>query len=173
MLSTAHITLDVCCHLPGMEDRHLRLWEWACAPGWAAENTGFSTATVTGQKWISNSSRGHESIKQSSCWNAGEKSISIRSSRCLVQSKPRARTAASSHTAYTLHTSRWCPSLVILTCPTLEDLLKNKANSKEEQKGKTDKDTYLKILFQPCLKVCVLKCLSYLSCEIELEGTGQ
>ena len=66
-----------------------------------------------------------------SSWNAEEEGASVHGSGCLVQCKLGTRTATSSCTTYILHSFRWCPSLVSLTCPTLEEMLRNKTNSEE------------------------------------------
>ena len=76
-------------------------------PQWLCRRSQ-ATQTETMRPW------GRQAEPWLDCWAK----MSLCGSRHLIQYKPRTRTAMSSCTASVLHTSRWYPSLVSLTCPT-------------------------------------------------------
>lgn len=121
--------------------------------------------TVMSQEEISDSNRGHERSNRTIAGMLGNRAVSVCSSsgyRYLVQRKPGGRLATFSCTACALSTFLW-PAWFV---PQWKKCLRIKPT---QRKGKIDKFTFLKILFQPQLKPSeLLKCLSYLSLDIGL-----
>lgn len=119
-------------------------------------------ATVMGQEEISDSSRGHERSSRTIAGMPGNRKVSVCSSsswRYWSSIIWRQAGHIQLHSLCSEHLS-----LASLACPTIEEMLKEKAT---QRKGKIDK--FLKILFQPQLKPGeLLKCLSYLSLDIGL-----
>lgn len=146
---------------------HAQLCEWASDPGWGSESTGVAMATAAGEEELRDRSWGQESDKEDSSWNAEEEGASVHGSGCLVQCKLGTRTATSSCTTYILHSFRWCPSLVSLTCPTLEEMLRNKTNSEESgRERQMMTPSWIYCFSQPEARWTFLS-VSYPSLEIE------